>query len=314
MASYILRRLILLAPTLVGVSVIVFFLLRVIPGDVAVATLGEDATPQALAEFRAKLGLDRLIYVQYAAWVADVLRGELGTSLWTHRPVAQEVLRVLPVTLELTLMTILISVALGAPAGVLSAIRPNRALDYGVRVLSIGGLAMPGFWLATLMLVLPSLWFQWVPPPGYRPLWEDIGTNVQQFIFPAMAMGAYSAAFIARMTRSSLLEVLRQDYIRTAWSKGLAERLVLARHALKNAAIPVLTLVGNQVGYLLGGAFIMESIFSLPGIGRLTLDAISHRDFILVQTNVLIVAFFFVTINLAVDMLYVLVDPRVRYT
>jgi len=311
--QYALRRIALLVPVLVGVSLIVFFILRIIPGDVARLMLGDQATPEDLTSLRHSMGLDRPLWEQYLTWVGNIPRGDMGTSIWTKRTVLEEFSNSLPVTLELAAMAVLVAVCFGAPLGVLSAIRQDTWIDYVSRLLSISGLAMPGFWLGTLLLLIPSLLFQWVPPLVYEPFTRDPLTNLQQFFLPALALGVSMAALIARLMRSSLLEVMRQDYMRTAWAKGLQERAGITRHALKNAAIPVVTLVGNQFGHFLGGAVIMETIFSLPGVGRLTVDAIHQRDFVLVQGAVLLLALLFTVINLLVDLTYGYLDPRIRY-
>lgn len=289
-------------------------MVRLIPGDVATVILADSqAKPEDLARIRSMLGLDRPVYEQYAIWLGKALRGDLGQSIFTGRPVLFEIWQRLPVSLELAVLAILVATAIAVPAGVISAIQQDTPVDWLVRLLAILGLSVPGFWIGTLMIVLPSVWFGYVPPVGYSPPFRDPWRNFQQFIFPALALGAFLAGTLTRMTRSQMLEVLRQDYIRTARSKGLAERVVIVRHALKNAFIPVLTIMGVQFGTILGGTVIIETIFNLPGIGTLTLSAVGQRDYPQLQANILFLATLYIFINLAVDILYAWFDPRIRY-
>ena len=312
MKQYIARRLLLAIPVILGVSLLVFFMVRILPGDVATARLGEGATGADIAAMRARLGLDKPIPVQYAGWISGVITGSWGVSLWTDQPIGVMLANAVPVTLELTLLATVVSLLIGIPAGILSAVYQDRPADYVARLLGIAGLAIPNFWLGTLLIILPSIWFGWIPPVQYVSLTQDPWGNVQQFILPSIALGAYLAAIVTRLTRSSLLEVLRQDYVRTARAKGLAEQVVINRHAFRNAAIPVLTVTALQFGHLLGGTVIIERIFSLPGIGRLTVDALLARDYLTVQTNVFLLAAAFVIVNLIVDMTYGALDPRIR--
>jgi peptide/nickel transport system permease protein len=311
--QYILKRLLLIIPTLLLVTVIVFALTRLIPGDVVVLMFEEKAYAKDLDALRAKLGLDKPLYMQYAAWVGKVVQGDLGESLWTKRPVLEEVIRRLPVSAELGAMAIVVALLLALPVGVLSAIRQDTAQDYTARSLAIVGLSVPGFWKATLVIVLPSIWFGWAPPLQFTAYAEDPWQHLSQFIAPAIILGIASGASIMRLTRALMLEVLRQDYIRTAWSKGLRERRVVLKHAFKNAIIPVVTIVGIQIGQIASGTVIMETIFGLPGMGRFLVDAIYQRDYPVVQGVNLLIASIIVCVNLLVDMTYAYLDPRIRY-
>jgi peptide/nickel transport system permease protein len=252
--------------------------------------------------------------VQYFDWLGKALRGDFGRSFFYHVSVAEKIQSRLPVTIELVLMATFLSVVIGIPAGIISAIRQNSWLDFLTRFVTVGALSIPSFWLGTLMLLLPSLWWRYAPPVGYVPIWKNPSTNLQQFYMPAIALAAAAAAAIMRMTRSSVLEVMRSDYVRTARAKGLRERGIVWQHVLKNAMIPVLSLVGLQVGILLGGQVIVEQIFTLPGIGRLLIDAIFQRDYFLVQAIVLYIAVAVVLINLFVDLLYAFLEPRIKYS
>lgn len=315
MRDYIIRRVLLMFPTLIGVTLAVFVLMHLAPGDVVMAKLAEDYVPQEhIQRMRAELGLDKPLHEQYLFWVSNVVRGELGTSLWSGTPVRDELAKRIPVSAELAMLAMLVSVSIALPVGVLSAIRQDTSADYVGRFLSIGALSAPNFWLGTLILVLPAIWFGWAPPVRFVPLFQDPWTNLQQMLPAAMAMGAHSSAVVMRMSRSTLLEVLRQDYIRTAWAKGLSERVVIIRHALKNALIPVVTIWGAQLSHLLGGAVVMETIFSLPGVGLAVFQAIDHRDFVQLQGTVLFIAGVFVAMNLLVDLAYAWLDPRIRYS
>ncbi|MBI2888240.1 MAG: ABC transporter permease [Chloroflexi bacterium] len=313
MQEYFLRRLLMLAPVMFLVSIMVFSIIRLVPGDVVELMLVESGNVRNMELAREQLGLTKPFHEQYLIWLWGVARGEFGNSLWTGRPVRDEILKRLPVTLELATLAMLISLCIAIPVGIISAIRQDTWPDYAGRLVSIGGLSVPDFWIATLIIGFSSLWFHWMPRPGYIPLFQDPGTNLQQFILPALAMGAALSASVMRMTRSQMLEVLRQDYIRTAWAKGLRERSVIIRHALKNAMIPVITIMGVQFGYLMGGTVVMEVIFSLPGLGKSTLDAIFQRDYPQLQANVLLAALVMVTVNLLVDLFYAWFDPRIRY-
>jgi peptide/nickel transport system permease protein len=313
--TYILRRLFMTVPVLLLVTFGAFALIRVIPGDLATLKLGQDATPLEIEEYRDKLGLNDPIPVQYAKWVGNLMRGDLGESQWEFRPVSEVVQDKFPVTMELALLAVFISTLIAIPFGIISAVRQDSILDQVLRFTAILFLAVPAFWLAILVITLPSIWFGWKPPlTGYAHFWDDPAANLNRMIWPAAVIGASSAALVMRLTRSSLLEILRQDYIRTAWAKGLRERSVIYRHALKGAMIPVITIVGLQLSVLLGGAVIAEQVFSLPGMGRSMLGAISKRDYPLVQSYVLIFSVIYLLMNLIVDLMYGYLDPRIRYS
>jgi len=310
---YLLKRLLVAVPSLLIASLIVFTLPRLIPGDVVQLMLEEKAYAKDIEELRAKLGLDRPLYLQYFEWLGRVVRGDLGESLWTRRPVLEEIGRRLPVTLELALFATLFAVVIALPIGIISATRQDTLRDYVSRSAAILGLSMPNFWVATLVIVLPAIWWGWRPVSGFVEFSRDPLGHVAQFVLPGLILGIASAAAIMRLTRGMLLEVLRQDYVRTAWAKGLAGRMVVYKHALKNALIPVVTIVGGQLGTLLAGTVVVETIFALPGMGRLTVEAILFRDYPVVQTNVMLVAGVLVTLNLLVDLTYAWLDPRIRY-
>ncbi len=313
MHRYIIRRLLNMAPVLVGLTLAVFLMMRVIPGDVASLMLEESPTAQRKDELRRQLGIDRPLHEQYLSWVGNALRGDFGTSFWTNRPVLGEIRRTAPVTVELALLASTVALLIALPIGILSAVKQDTLWDYLGRSLSITALSIPNFWLGTLAVVLPAIWFKWVPPVTYHAFWEDPWANVRQFWLPAIVVGASASAAMMRMTRSALLEVLRQDYIRTARAKGLRGGTIILRHALKNALIPVVTLYGALVGGLLAGAVITETIFNLPGFGSLTIDAISQRDYPQIQANVLLFGVSYTVINLLVDLSYGLFNPRIRY-
>ena len=313
MRKYVLRRLLVAIPSLVIASFIVFSLPRLIPGDVVQLMLEERAHGKDLADLRAKLGLDRPILVQYVQWVGRIVRGDLGESLWSRRPVLDELIQRVPVTLELGLLALIFAIVIALPIGVLAAIRQDTVLDYVFRSLAIVGLSVPGFWKATLVVLLPAIWWGWSPRIRYTDFSKDPWQHLVQFAIPAFILGIASAAALMRLTRAQLLEVLRQDYVRTAWSKGLGERKVVLKHSLKNAVIPVVTVLGLQVSTILGGAVIFEVIFGLPGMGRFLFDAVNQRDYPIIQgVNLLIIAVV-VVVNLLVDACYALLDPRIRY-
>ncbi len=300
-------------PVLFGISVLVFGLVHLIPGDVAQVLLGTQATDQQIETLRRGFGLDRPLPVQYVDWLSHVLQGDFGVSLRTSRPVLPDLVSRFGVTLQLTLVSTVIALVVAIPLGVASAANRGRTSDALSRVLALLGLSIPNFWLGTMLILFVSLVLHWLPPVGFVSLLDNPWLGLQTLILPALALGTAVAAFIMRMVRSSLLEVLRQDYIRTANAKGLRDNVVLYRHALKNAFIPVLTVIGVQVGYLLGGAVIIESIFSLPGMGRFLLDSINNRDYSIVQGGVLLIALIFSLVNLSVDLVYGWLDPRIRY-
>jgi peptide/nickel transport system permease protein len=313
MRQYVLKRLLLVVPTLLLVSIIVFSLNHMLPGDVVVLMFEEKAYAKDLETLRAKLGLDRPLYIQYFSWIGQVMGGDLGESLWTKRPVLEEIMRRLPVSLKLGAMAIVVALCIALPIGVLSAIRQDTLKDYTARSAAIVGLSVPPFWKATLVIVLPSIWFGWAPPLQFTPFSENPWQHLSQFILPALILGIAPGASIMRLTRALMLEVLRQDYIRTAWSKGMREPRVVLKHALKNAIIPVITIVGIQVAEIASGTVIMETIFGLPGMGRFLVDAIFQRDYTVVQGVILLTSTITVVINLLVDLTYAQLDPRIRY-
>ena len=314
MKRYVLRRVSLAVPTLFFVSVIVFSMIRMMPGDVATRMVEGHAYAPTLEALRKDLGLDRPVAVQYAEWIgAIVTRGDFGRSYWTRQPILDELLRRFPVTLELALLTILVSVAIGVGIGIVSAARQDTASDYAGRVLAILALSVPYFGLAVLVVVLPSIWLRWTPVWTYVAFTTDPLENLKIMAVPALVFGVTRAGPIMRIMRSALLDVLRQEYIRTAWSKGLSERRIVLRHALKNALIPVLSLVGLQMPLYIGGSVIIEAIFRLPGIGLFFFEALGKLDYPVVQSVNLIVAAMVVGLNLLVDLSYAILDPRIRY-
>ncbi|HEX8968743.1 MAG TPA: ABC transporter permease [Chloroflexota bacterium] len=312
MSNYVVRRMGLAVPVLLLVSVLVFTIIRIIPGDVVTMKMAEGGEGADAAAMRHQLGLDQPLPVQYIMWLGQAVRGDLGNSLWTRRPVTQEIATALPISLELAILAMVIAIAIAIPAGLVSAVASGTPADHLVRLVSVAGLAIPPFWLGTLFIMLPAVFIGWAPPAGYSAPWEDLSTNLQQFILPALALGYFYSALSMRLTRSQALDVLRQDYVRTARAKGLADQMVVVRHVLKNTLMPVITLAGAQLGVLLGGVVIIEQIFSLPGMGRLTLWAISVRDYPQLQANVLLIAATTVFLNLFVDLAYAWLDPRVR--
>ncbi len=312
MWRYVLRKLVAAIPVLLGATLLAFLILRLSPGDPARLIAGEQASEEDVQVIRHTLGLDRPFAVQYARFLADLLKGDLGRSIRTGRPVREEIESRFPYTFELALTSLVLSVGVGVIAGVAAAVRPNTVYDYGATLGALAGISTPTFWLGLLLMLAFSYYLGWLPASGRGgPLWTLDG--LRSMAMPAVALGAPSAAIIARLTRSSLLEVLRQDYIRTARAKGLIHRIVIARHALRNALIPVVTIVGLRLGGLLGGAVITEQVFAWPGIGALIVTAIATRDYPIVQGAMLTTALVFATVNLAVDLLYALVDPRIRY-
>jgi peptide/nickel transport system permease protein len=313
MAEYLVRRVIAMIPVLFGISILVFVLVHLIPGDVAQILLGTQATDAQVETLRRTFGLDRPLPVQYVDWLSHIVRGDFGVSLRTSRPVLPDLVSRFGVTLQLTLTSMIIALVVAIPLGAASAASRGRGSDAISRVVALLGLSIPNFWLGTLLILFVSVVLHWLPPVGFVSLLDNPWLALQTLILPALALGTAVAAFIMRMVRSSLLEVLRQDFIRTAHAKGLPETTVLYRHAFKNAFIPVLTVIGVQVGYLLGGAVIIESIFSLPGMGRFLLDSISNRDYSIVQGGVLFIALVFSLVNLSVDLAYGWLDPRIRY-
>jgi peptide/nickel transport system permease protein len=312
MRIYILRRLLVAVPSLLIASLIVFTLPRLIPGDVVQLMLEEKAYGKDVEDLRAKLGLNRPIYVQYFDWMGSVVRGHLGESLWTRQPVLSELARRLPVTVTLGIFATIVAIAIGMPIGVLAATRQDGATDFVARSAAILGLSIPGFVLAILVTLLPAIWWGWTPP-RFVAFTKDPAGHLLQFVLPALILGVAAAAAIMRLTRGMLLEVLRQDYVRTAAAKGLRGRVVVLKHALKNALIPVVTVLGLQVAGIAGGSVIIEWIFGIPGMGQFLVDAIVQRDYPVIQGINLIIVTIIVLTNLSVDLLYAVLDPRIRY-
>ncbi|MCS7206658.1 MAG: ABC transporter permease [Dehalococcoidia bacterium] len=316
MHIYILQRLLLAVPTFLGAVVLVFVLMRLLPGDVVAVLVpgGESAASQEhIARLREQLGLTRPLPVQFWDWFSRALRFDFGHSLWTGQPIRTEFALRYPVTISLLVVSLAVSVAIALPAGILMALKQDTWVDYLLRIFTIAGLSIPNFFLAILAIVGLVLLFHWTPPLEYRPLWEDPWLNFQRLMLPALITGYRLSAVGARLTRSSMLEVLREDYIRTARAKGLRERVVVSRHALKNALIPVVTLIGLEVITLFGGIVIVETVFTIPGMGRFLVDAIFHRDYPSVQALVFVFALFVLVVNLVVDLVYAWLDPRIRY-
>ena len=303
-------------PSLAIVTVLIAGLLRLQPGDVVMARLSESGylTQEDVDEMRAELGLDKSFPVQYVDWVTGVLQGDLGVSLWTGRDVLETLATRSRVSIQLALMSMVVAICTAIPLGIVSAVRQDSWMDYVARLFSITGLSVPDFFLATMLLYVLSVWVGWLPDFGYTPPWEDPWANMQAFVFPALIVGYRLSAITARMTRSAMLEVLRQDYVRTARAKGLVERIVIFKHALRNALIPVITIIGSQLTFLLGGLVIIEVVFSLPGVGTLGFEAIQVRDYPVVQGVVFFTAILFITSNLLVDLSYAIIDPRIRYS
>ncbi len=315
MGPYLIRRLLLAVPTVLGVLIAVFLLIRLVPGDVVTQLIGLEASlPRGRAEeLRRLFGVDRPLHVQLTDYLSNVALGNLGKSLRTGRPVGPELARRFPVTIQLALMGLLVAITIGIPVGILAALRRGRVADYLATGFVLLGLSVPSFWLAILIILLFSLRLGWLPPTGYVSPGEDLIGNLQHMLLPALSLGLVLAAASTRIVRSSLLEVLGRHYIRTARAKGLWEHAVVLRHALRNALIPVVTVIGLQFGTLLGGTVIIEQIFSLPGIGRYALEGINLRDYPVIQGAVLAIALSFVLVNLFVDMCYGFLDPRIRY-
>ena len=319
MGSYIIRRVLLMIPCIVIVSIVVFFTIRLIPGsilDIMVAqqqTAGENAFTRE--ELATMMGLDVPIYTQYGRWVGNiVLHGDFGYSLWKSYPVLPHLLQRFPVSFELGFIGLIIALIIALPIGVYSAIRQDTAGDYVARSLSIAFIAIPGFWIGTMVIVYPSVWWNWSPPMEYIPITVNLAENLKIMIIPAVIMGMTMSGITMRMSRSMMLEVLRQDYVRTAWAKGATEKIVILKHAMKNAFIPVVSIIGLQVPTFIGGSVVMEQIFGLPGIGRLTVEVLNSRDYpVLSGINLFMVAIVLIT-NLFVDLTYAYLDPRIRYT
>ncbi len=317
MLRFVIHRFLLMIPTLVGVAVIIFLLLRVIPGDVVEAKFmsgeGSGVSAEVLQAERARLGLDKPVWEQFAIWFWGVLKFDFGISMWTGGPISEEIELRFALSLQVALMATIVATLLALPLGIIAALKQDTWVDYAVRIFSIAGLAMPSFWLGILMILGFLIIFEWLPPMIYTPFWVDPWQNMLQLIWPALAVGYRYSAVATRMTRSSMLEVLREDYIRTARAKGLWLKLILVRHALKNAMLPVVTVIGLEFAFLLGGLVVTEQVFNLNGLGLLFVQAISRRDYTLTQALVLLVAAAFIFVNFAMDVMYAWLDPRIRY-
>ena len=316
MTKYLLKRFLLMFPTLLGVAMLIFFLIRIVPGDVVELRLAGDSgsvNAKVLAEERAKHGLDRPVWQQFLTWLWGAVRLDFGKSMWTGAPIYEEIKLRFALSLQVAIMATLVAVILAIPLGILAAIRQDTWIDYAVRIFSIAGLATPSFWLGIVFILSMLIIFKWLPPMVYTPFWVNPWQNMLQLIWPALAVGYRYSAVATRMTRSAMLEVLREDYIRTARAKGLVEKLILSRHALKNAMLPVVTVVCLEFAFLLGGLVVTEQVFNLNGLGLLFVQAVAHRDYTLVQALVMIVAGFFIVVNFAMDILYAWLDPRIRF-
>jgi len=310
---FVLKRLLITIPVLIGMSLLVFSLIHLVPGDPARVMLGLTATPENVATLHQQLGLDDPVWRQYLTWLGNILHGDLGTDYRSHEPLTQMLLARLPVTLELTVLATIFSVLIAIPLGVLGAVRRRGVADVAGTTVSLLGISLPDFGLGVLLVLLVSLKLDWLPPSGYRPLSDGVIDNLRYMILPALTLSISMASVLLRTTRAAMLEVLGQDYVKFARAKGISENLVIAKHALRNASIPIVTVLGLQFGFLLGGAVIVESIFSLPGIGRMTLNAVNTRSYPIVQGGILIIGVLFMLVNLLTDLLYAVLNPRIRY-
>lgn len=317
MLKFVIQRLLLMIPTLLGVAILIFVLLRVVPGDVVEArylSQGNQFQSQDLMnQERKKLGLDQPVWKQFTTWMTGLARLDFGLSMWTGAPITEEIKLRFALSLQLAVMATVVATLLAIPLGILAAIKQDTWIDYAVRVFSIAGLAMPSFWLGIVMILVMLIVFKWLPPMVYTPFWVNPWENLAQLIWPALAVGYRYSAVATRMMRSAMLEVLREDYIRTARAKGLWLKLILVRHALKNALLPVITVVGLEFAFLMGGLVVTEQVFNLNGLGLLFVEAISHRDYTLTQALVLIVATVAILVNFATDIAYAWIDPRIRF-
>jgi peptide/nickel transport system permease protein len=313
--AYVIGRLLLMIPTLVGVAVLTFVIMRAVPGDIVALRYAGSTVPESVIEQeRHILGLDKPMWAQFVDWMTSVAHGDLGQSLWTGHSVVEEVGIRLPLSLELAVLATLFAVAIAIPLGVIAAVKQDTWADYVIRVFSIGGLAMPSFWIGIMMVLVTLTVWGWAPPLVFTPLFDDPVANLVTLILPAISVGYRYSAVSMRMTRSTVLEVLREDYVRTARAKGLRETLVVVRHALRNALLPVVTVISLEFAFLIGGLVVTEQVFNLNGIGKLLVDAVAHRDYTLIQALVLLLATVFVLVNFVVDMVYVVLDPRIRYS
>jgi peptide/nickel transport system permease protein len=316
MWKFFLKRFLLMFPTLLGVALVTFFIIRVIPGDVVELRLAGDrgaVSDEVLAKERTRFGLDQPVWKQFATWIAGVVRLDFGKSMWTGAPIWEEIRLRFALSLQVAIMATVVAVLLAIPLGVLAALKQDTWIDYAVRIFSIAGLATPSFWLGIVFILVMLIVFKWLPPMIYTPFWQDPWANLQQLIWPALAVGYRYSAVATRMTRSAMLEVLREDYIRTARAKGLVQKLILSRHALKNAMLPVMTVVALEFAFLIGGLVVTEQVFNLNGLGLLFVQAVAHRDYTLIQALVMLVAGCFIVVNFVMDVMYGWLDPRIRY-
>jgi peptide/nickel transport system permease protein len=314
--KYLVKRFLLMLPTLLGVALFTFVLIRVIPGDVVELRYSGDrgaVSQEVLDKERARIGLDKPVWQQFATWMWGVLRLDFGTSMWTGAPIWDEIKLRFALSLQVAIMATIVAVILAIPLGVIAALKQDTWIDYAVRIFSIAGLAMPSFWLGIVLILLMLVIFKWLPPMVYTPFWVSPWQNLAQLIWPALAVGYRYSAVATRMTRSAMLEVLREDYIRTARAKGLMQKLILSRHALKNAMLPVMTVVAIEFAFLIGGLVVTEQVFNLNGIGLLFVQAVAHRDYTLLQALVMLVAGMFILANFVMDIAYAWIDPRIRY-
>ena len=323
MQKYLVKRILMMLPTLIGAGIFIFFLLRLIPGDICLVRLGgsgEAVDAMALAQCHESLGLNEPMIVQFLTWFLNFFTFDFGYSMWTERPIIDEVGLRFELSLQIALMATFISIVIAIPLGIISAVKQNTWVDYCVRTFSIAGIAMPSFWLGILLILailLTTQWWTgvpWLPPITYTPIWEDPAENLMQLIWPALATGYRYSAVSTRMTRSAMLEVLREDYIRTARAKGVMEKLIVNRHALKNAMLPVVTIIGIEFAFLMGGLVVTEQVFNLNGLGKLFVDSVTNYDYTMTQSLVLLVAVIFVITNIFIDVLYAWLDPRIRYS
>ena len=316
MLTYVANRVLMMVPTLFGVAVLVFFLLRVVPGDIVEVKLrgdGGTVSAETLEFERKRMGLDKPLLAQFGDWMAGMATMDFGRSMWTDRPVSEEIGARIELSLQVAIMASIIAVLIAVPLGTLSALFHDTPIDYGIRLFTIAGLAVPSFWLGMLVILSLLSFFNWLPPITYTPLYVDPIANLSQLIWPALAVGYRYAAVVARMVRSSIVEVMKEDYIRTARAKGVYERLVVSRHAMRNAMLPAITVIGLEFAFLIGGLVVTEQVFNLNGIGKLFVQAVSRNDFTLIQTMVMLLSVIFILVNLIIDVLYAALDPRIRY-
>jgi peptide/nickel transport system permease protein len=316
MLRYTIHRILLMIPTLLGVAVLVFVLLRMMPGDIVELRFlvdGGQVSPEALAAERARLGLDKPLWLQFVDWMTGIFVGDFGVSMWTGRPVIDEIGSRLGLSMQVAIMATILAVLIALPLGTVAALYKDTWVDHIIRVFAIAGLAVPSFWLGMLIILTLLYVYNWIPPLTYVPIYEDPWRNLAQLIWPALAVGYRYSAVATRMTRSTLLEVLQEDYIRTARAKGVFERLVVSRHAMRNAMLPVVTVIGLEFAFLIGGLVVTEQVFNLNGIGKLFVETVTRADYTMVQALVMLVATFFILINFVVDLLYAALDPRIRY-